>query len=600
MKRDELINLSISMNEDASSGLISKDASFCTKEQEKIQELQRSLDQLQQSELRFKQLFNQSADPILLLGSQGFLDCNQSALALFGYSYKEQLCAIHPSQISPEFQADGQSSFDKANAMIAIAQATGSHQFEWLHQKLNGENFWAEVTLTLIPYDGEQILHSVVRDISTRKQTLIELEKFQTKLKFLMQGTPMGVIELNLEFAIVDWNPAAEKIFGYTATEMLHQPILRIVPEQYRHNVNDILQSLLDRGVGSYTIEENITKDGRLIISEWIDTPLLDEQGNTIGIYSMVHDITDRKRHELAIKQKSQELEQALQTLQQAQLQIIQSEKMSALGNLVAGVAHEINNPLGFIDGNLSQSTLAIKDILDCLQLYQKYFPVPGAEITAKIEEVELDYLLEDIPKMLESMQMGCDRIKAISASLRVFSRADQEIKVPGDIHAGIDSTLMILQHRLKAGNNRPAIQVVRNYGAIPSITCFLGQLNQVFMNIFANAIDSFDMASKSITLRQLAVNPQQITITTELISAQGLVVIKIKDNGDGMPESVKTRIFDHLFTTKDVGVGTGLGLAIAWQIIVDKHQGTLEVNSTPGQGAEFVITLPVERVEST
>lgn len=582
------------MNEDASSRFISKDVSFYTKEQEKIQELQRSLDQLQQSELRFKQLFNQSADPILLLGSQGFLDCNQSALALFGYSYKEQLCATHPSQISPEVQADGQSSFDKANAMIAIAQATGSHQFEWLHQKFNGEKFWAEVTLTLIPYDGEQILHSVVRDISTRKQTLIELEKFQTKLKFLMQSTPMGVVELNPEFAIVDWNSAAEKIFGYSAKEILHQPISIIVPEHYRHKVTDILQSLVDRGVSSYSIEENVTKDGRLIISEWIDTPLLDEQGNTIGIYSMVHDITDRKRNELAIKQKSQELEQALQTLQQAQLQIIQSEKMSALGNLVAGVAHEINNPLGFIDGNLSQSNLAIKDILDCLQLYQKYFPVPGAEITAKIEEVELEYLVEDIPKMLESMQMGCDRIKAISASLRVFSRADQEVKVPADLHAGIDSTLMILQHRLKAGHNRPAIKIIRKYAEIPPVTCFLGQLNQVFMNIFANAIDVFDTAVAHSTFKELEINPQQIIITTELMLAQKLVIIKIKDNGQGMSEEVRTRIFDHLFTTKDVGVGTGLGLAIAWQIIVDKHQGTLDVISAPGQGAEFVITLPV------
>ena len=436
-------------------------------EQEKNHKLQSSLDQLHQSELRFKKLFEKSADAILLLNEQGFLDCNQAAVALFGYSYREELCAIHPSQISPEFQPDHQSSFEKANAMISDALNNGSHQFEWVHQRANGDNFWADVTLTLIPYDGEQIIHCLVRDIS------------------------------------------------------------------------------------------------------------------------------DRKQAEIALKQKSQELEEALKNLQQAQLQMIQSEKMSALGNLVAGVAHEINNPIGFISGNLNEYTHGVQDLIDCLQLYQQKFPDPGTEIIDKIEEVDLDYLLDDLPKMLTSMKTGCDRIKNISTSLRVFSRGDTQIKVPANLHAGIDSTLMILQHRLKAKESRPAIQVIKNYGNIPDIKCFLGQLNQVFMNILANAIDAFEEVNRSRSYQEIETAPNIITITTFFAEENSHAVIKIKDNAWGMPEEVKARIFDHLFTTKGVGKGTGLGLAIARQIIEETHHGTLICNSTLGEETEFVIEIP-------
>ncbi|MEH2420771.1 MAG: AAA family ATPase [Nostoc sp.] len=287
----------------------------------------------------------------------------------------------------------------------------------------------------------------------------------------------------------------------------------------------------------------------------------------------------------------AQQLQAALQELQQAQLQIVQSEKMSALGNLVAGVAHEMNNPLGFIAASLKQAKPTFADIIEHLKLYEQSFPTPGDEILTHAEEIDLEYSLEDLPKMMDSMTMACDRLKNISTSLRTFSRADQAYKVLFNIHEGIDSTILILKHRLKANEERPAIEVNYEYGNLPKIECFPGQLNQVFMNILANAIDALDESNTGRSFKEIEVNPNRITITTSLKEKQ--IEVKIADNGKGMSESVKQKVFDHLFTTKGVGIGTGLGLAIA-QSIVKKHGGTLDVNSTPGEGTEFVITLPI------
>ncbi|MBD3560779.1 GAF domain-containing protein, partial [Planktothrix sp. FACHB-1355] len=288
-----------------------------------------------------------------------------------------------------------------------------------------------------------------------------------------------------------------------------------------------------------------------------------------------------------------QQAQQALQDLQQAQLQIVQSEKMSALGNLVAGVAHEINNPVGFISGNVKEALTAVKDLTEFLQLYQEKFPNPGEEITKKAEELEIEYLLEDLPKMLFSMQVGCERIKGISTSLRTFSRADREYKVPFNLHEGIDSTLLILKHRLKANEQRPAIEVVTNYGNLPQIDCFPGQLNQVFMNILANAIDALEESNLGRNFAEIKAKPNQITIQTSLVD--NLVEIRIADNGKGMTEAIKAKIFGHLFTTKAVGKGTGLGLAISKSIVVEKHGGSIQVNSILGSGTEFIITLPIQ-----
>ncbi|MBW4465974.1 MAG: hybrid sensor histidine kinase/response regulator [Pegethrix bostrychoides GSE-TBD4-15B] len=300
---------------------------------------------------------------------------------------------------------------------------------------------------------------------------------------------------------------------------------------------------------------------------------------------------THLKLHRLT-QTLAQEVNKKVSELQNIQMQLVQSEKMSALGNLVAGVAHEINNPIGFLNGSINNAKDYVKDLLDYVALYQQHHPNPAAPVQDKAEAIDLDYLQKDLSKLLDSMQGATDRIIGISTSLRTFSRADTEYKVSGNLHDGINSTILILKYRLKANKHRPEINVIQDYGDIPAIDCYPGQLNQVFMNILANSIDMFDEMTQSQSFDQLQAHPQQITIRTTADANQ--VQIQIADNGKGMTEEVRARIFDHLFTTKGAGKGTGLGLAIARQIAVEKHGGSLEVQSKLGRGTMFCIRLPI------
>jgi PAS domain S-box-containing protein len=285
---------------------------------------------------------------------------------------------------------------------------------------------------------------------------------------------------------------------------------------------------------------------------------------------------------------KATELEQALLELQRTQAQLVQTEKMSSLGQLVAGVAHEINNPVCFIIGNINYACDYMQDLLGVLNLYRQYYPQPAEAIQAEVKKIDLDFLIKDFPKLLSSMKVGADRINQIVLSLRNFSRHDEAEMKSVDIHEGIDSTLMILQNRLKAQGGNPEITVIKDYGMLPLVECYAGQLNQVFMNLISNAIDALEEA----TGKEPSLLPS-IQIYTEA-KGENQAVIHIKDNGAGMTEEVQQKLFNPFFTTKPMGKGTGLGLSISYQIIVEKHGGQLQCFSVPGQGTEFIIEIPI------
>ncbi|HAX75177.1 MAG TPA: histidine kinase [Cyanobacteria bacterium UBA11372] len=301
-----------------------------------------------------------------------------------------------------------------------------------------------------------------------------------------------------------------------------------------------------------------------------------------------------RKTLEQRVEERTQELQATLQELQQAQTQLIQTEKMSSLGQMVAGIAHEINNPVNFIHGNLHYAQQYAEDLLELVQLYQHQYPHPTPLIQEQIETIDITFIKEDFPKLLYSMKMGTERIRKIVLSLRNFSRLDEAEMKSVDIHEGLENALLILNHRLKTG-----IEVVKKYGNLPAIECYPAPLNQVFMNILANAIDALEevMVSRQESPHyQLQITNYQlptILICTEITGAN-YVTIRILDNGSGISPEIKHKLFDPFFTTKPVGKGTGLGLSICYQI-VEKHGGKIEVHSEPGKGTEFAIALPIK-----
>ncbi|MEA5420204.1 PAS domain S-box protein [Spirulina sp. CCNP1310] len=317
------------------------------------------------------------------------------------------------------------------------------------------------------------------------------------------------------------------------------------------------------------------------------------DTGEPLGLAIMSRDIRDRQRSEAKLKRQAENLRKMLHKLQNTQTQLIQTEKMSSLGQLVAGVAHEINNPVNFIHGNLAYLNDYTEELLALLRLYQTHYPEPVAPIQTQLDSSDIEFIQADLPKLMKSMTLGTVRIREIVQSLKVFSRMDEMGVKPVDLLEGIESTLLILKNQIKPAANHPEIRITRNYEPLPLVDCYGGQLNQVFMNILSNAIDALHERDQGRSPADCQAHPSWIKITTEHRIEDHWIVIRIADNGPGISTKVQSRLFDPFFTTKPVGKGTGLGLSISYQIITERHHGRLTCQSTLKEGTEFVIEIP-------
>ncbi|MDX2232840.1 MAG: PAS domain-containing protein [Leptolyngbyaceae cyanobacterium bins.349] len=551
-------------------------------------------------------------------------DCLPTAAAELRRQYVQKALETGELQVyDQELVIDGRLVYEEVRlipsgddeVLTMIRDVTDQRRAEIELQRLN-EQLETQVearTATL-----RKVVSRLEQEIGDRKQAKAQLQEKEEFLRTIYDSIEHQIFVVEVtpkqQFRYAGWNRYTEKIMGIASEAAVGKSPTDLFPAEEA-------QAILDKYIHCLQVDTSVVYEESLTFQEeirWSITtlnPLKDETGQVYRIVGTAIDISDRKRAELALqesetqlRQQTEALKQTLQELQNTQMQLVQSEKMSSLGQLVAGVAHEINNPVNFIFGNLKHAGDYTQDLLNLIHLYQKYYPQPVSEIQQEAEAIDLEFLMDDLPKLLHSMKVGADRIQKIVASLRTFSRMDEAEMKAVSLPECLDSTLMILQNRIKAKPDRPKIEIIKQYANLPLIECYAGQLNQVFMNILSNAIDALEERmlqatppqNETLSLTALTCKIPPPTITIRIQPSQpGWVQIAIADNGSGIPDEVQSRIFDPFFTTKPIGQGTGMGLSISYQIITEKHRGMLSCHSTPETGTEFTIDIPVHQTSA-
>ncbi|MEM6435964.1 MAG: PAS domain S-box protein, partial [Cyanobacteria bacterium P01_D01_bin.115] len=540
-----------------------------------------------ESEAKFRRLVENADDLIYTVDADYcFTYLSPQFTEMWGHAVQ---AFINQSFMSLIYPHDLPIAVESVQTLFGTGERPTEIELRALHK--DGTHFWMICSNIPIKNEQGQVIgwQGTARDISERKA----FEEAQSRLTAILNATTDFVGMANMRGEQIYMNQAGRRMLEIPEdVEIIGQPLDHHIPEQAKSIVltEGIPTAICD---GTWQGEAALqTYAGREFPVSQVIIAHKGEDGQPKYLSTVVRDITAQKQSEAALQQKAKELQTTLKELQLTQLQMIQSEKMSSLGQLVAGVAHEINNPVNFIYANIAPMSEYTHDLLDLVELYQQEYPAPTLAIQERIQNMDLQFVKEDSPKILTSMHVGTERIRQIVGSLKNFSRLDEAECKEADIHAGIDSTLLILENRIKATSERPDIQIERDYGALPLVKCYPGQLNQVFMNILANALDALDQCEHERSFKEIQQHPNVIKIQTRLVSTDR-VLIRIADNGPGIPEHIQQRIFDPFFTTKPVGKGTGIGMSISHQIITEKHGGTISCQSGAGEGAQFTIEIP-------
>ena len=606
---------------------------------ENITERKRTEEKLKMQQSQIKYLLNNIPHMAWLKNKQGqIIAVNDPLSRRFGLTSEQMIGKTDSELLNAEFARK----ILRDNRRVLQSEKT--QRIEQRIVDVRGKTSWLEIYKTPVIGDKNKVIGTVgiAIEITERKQTEQYLRQQARREKILNQLTTQ--IRNSLDFdtilqttlASVRECLAADRCGFSLYYPHLEQPYWEVIQESHSEDLPNFQGQVFSASVIAPVTERALNAEAIKIVDadlepnrafrqvlkatktkSMVSIPLQRSSGQIGLLTCSMHRNKARNWSDeevnllravveqlaIALKQaelyqqtrtKAQELEQAMQELRRTQSHLIQTEKMSSLGQLVAGVAHEINNPACFIYGNLTHAQDYARDLLKLIELYQTHCPNPPAEIATEIAQIDLDFIIEDLPKLIHSMQNGAERIKKIVESLRTFSRLDEAELKTIDLHEGIDSTLTIVETRLHKTPNRPEIQVIKEYGNLPRIECYAGQLNQVFLNIFANAIDALEESMKIFGENQQTFDDPQIKIHTE-VTPDRQVMISISNNGLGIPPEIRRRVFDPFFTTKPVGKGTGMGLSICYQIITEKHNGSIECISHPDErGTEFIIRIPI------